>query len=163
MNKLYVEGPKEGSGSRFKNTLYFFRSGSGSLVTVTDQRVDSRKRQRQPYATTRAASSYQSRLRSATLYSILTLDLTGLAPAPAARSLGTCNYYILTGTGTFYSLALETGLLYQTPRTSTSLFYVTQANLLSASLYFRRTGPKHDIGLPQNRPPRPITGSKSIV
>ena len=41
------EGPKEGSGSGFKNTVYFFRSGSGSLVTVTDQRVDSRKRQRQ--------------------------------------------------------------------------------------------------------------------
>ena len=45
----YDEGPKEGSGSRFNNTVYFFRSGSGSLVTVTDQRVDSRKRQSQPY------------------------------------------------------------------------------------------------------------------
>ena len=83
-------------GSRFKNTLYFFRSGSGSLVTVTDQRVDSRKRQSQPYATIRTAISYLSRLRSAFLstafsYSILTLDSTRLdkrlAPSPAARSL----------------------------------------------------------------------------
>ena len=57
--------------------------------------VDSRKRQRQPYATIRTAISYLSRLRSAFLstafsYSILTLDSTRLdkrlAPSPAARS-----------------------------------------------------------------------------
>ena len=130
----------------------------------------SRSKRRQQKKTEAALRYYSSSDRLSisaslrvSLYSILTLDLTGLAPAPAARSLGTCNYYILAGTGTFYSLALEAGPLYQTPRTSTSLFYVMQANLLSASLYFRLTAPKHDIGLPQNRPPRPITGSKSIV
>ena len=86
------EEQKEDSGSRFKNTVYFFRSGSGSLVTVTDQRVDSRKRQRQPYASTRTAISYLSRLRSAFLstafsYSIFILAQLDLT-APSALAGG---------------------------------------------------------------------------
>ena len=131
-------------GSRFKNTVYFFRSGSGSLVTVTDQRVDSRKRQSQPYATTRTAISYLSRLRFVFftvvyLYSLASistrLDLTS-ASRRANRALSMLDSatfcYFRAGT---HSRLPQTAWVSQQARTFSKSAYVTR---LSPSLNARQ-------------------------
>ena len=147
---------------RFRLQQHFISLGQ---VAVSGHSRSKRRQQKKTEAALRYYSSSDRLSISASLrvslYSILTLDLTGLAPAPIARSTCTWNCYILTVTGTFYSLTLETGLLYQTPRRSTNVSYVTPTKLLSAFRYFRLTGPKHEIGLSQNRPPTPTTASKS--
>ena len=122
----------EGSlGSRFKNTLYFFRSGSGSLVTVTDQRVDSRKRQSQPYLLLVQQSAFYlgfvRRLSSLLfyLYSRSTrLDSASRRANRALSMLDSATFcYFRAGT---HSRLLLTGLVYQQTRTFSKSAYVTR-------------------------------------